>query len=437
MRHSRRVRVPVRERAGARCRSNAGFTILELLIAITLFGIIMSGVAATIDSGLNLTRNNRNRSVAANLAAQEMDLVRSSDFITLAPASTAQDVGGVPYTITRELTWVSKSATNGPCDGTGGNPQLLRVRVSVTWPEMRGAAPAVSDSVLTPPVGAYDPNTGHVAVKVLDREAGPSFGSTVTVTGPQTRSLPTNSVGCAFFAFLTPGTYTVAMNTAGFVDRQGNAAPSQIVGVSAGVTASAQFDYDRSSTIHVTLSPDGGGAVPSGVPIVLGNTVLLPDGTKAIAGSGSARTLSNLFPALDGYHMWAGGCADADPQGEMSGSAGPYWPGATRDAPVAPDPGDDADGIAMLRSVTVGVHDQYGAAVVGATVVATHAADYVCATGATYTLGTTDATGSLLSSLPYGTWQMSVSGRTPLAQWPSAVLDPTAASTSPVAVVVQ
>ena len=405
-------------------------------MAISLFAVIMLGVAATVDSGLNLTRNNRNRSVAANLAGQEMDLIRTSEFTSLAAASTTQDVGGVPYTISRELTWVPKSASNGPCDGSGGSPQLLRVRVSVTWPSMRGVAPVVSDSVLTPPVGAYDPNTGHVAVKVLDRDAGPSFGSSVSVTGPLTRTMPTNSDGCAFFAYLSPGTYTVSLSTAGYVDRQGNAVPSQVVGVSVGVTASAQFDYDRSATIELTLSPDNGGSVPDGIPVVLGNTVFLPSGTKLFTGTGAARTVADLFPAIDGYQAWAGECADADPQGEMPEGGGPYWPGALRAAAVAPGPGGTAAGTIALRSVAIEVVDQYAVPVAGATVVATHAPDHVCASGAVYTLGTTDAAGALPAALPYGTWEISVSGRTASLSWPSATLDPGVPTSPTVQVVV-
>ena len=423
-------------RGSAPSRTTAGFTILELVIAIALFGIIMLGVATTVDSGLNLTRNNRNRSVAANLASQEMDLVRTSDFMTLVPASSTQAVGDVPYTVSRELTWVPKNATSGPCDGTGGSPQLLRVRVSVTWPEMRGVTPVVSDSAMTPPVGAYDPNTGHIAVKVLDRDAAPSFGSTVTVTGPETRTMPTNSDGCAFFAYLTPGTYTVSMSTAGYVDRQGSVSPSQIVGVSVGVTASAQFDYDRASSLYLTLTPDAGGTVPVDIPIALGNTVFLPAGTRVFAGSGTSRTLANLFPAPDGYQAWAGGCADADPQGEMSDGSGVYWPGATRAAAFEMSPGGTTAGSVALRSLQVTVHDEGGAVVAGATVIATHEADQVCASGATHTLGATDGEGALTSALPYGTWQISVTGRSARPEWPIATLDPTV-PTPPVLVVVE
>ena len=64
---------------------------VELVMAIFIFGIVITGIAAGMTSSLNLTRQNRNRSVAANLASQEMDTVRSTPFTSLViGASPAQ-----------------------------------------------------------------------------------------------------------------------------------------------------------------------------------------------------------------------------------------------------------------------------------------------------------------------------------------------------------
>ncbi len=176
-------------------------TLLELVIAMTVLALLMTGLAATIGSGLTLVRNNRNRDVAANLASQEMDIVRetaAASFTTLTPAVTTQSVGGVPYTVNRELTWVGNDATTGPCNASDATPQVLRVHVWVDWPDRRGALPASADTVLTPPVGAYSTSTGHIAVSVVDSDAQPLYGTAVNVSGPTAQSLTTNSAGCAF-----------------------------------------------------------------------------------------------------------------------------------------------------------------------------------------------------------------------------------------------
>lgn len=403
-----------------------GFTLLELVVAISLFALVALAVGTTVDSTLNLTRNNRNRSVAANLASQEMDRVRSAEFATLAPETSTVEVDGAEYTVRRELTWVPESATSSPCDGTGGSPTMLRVRVEVTWPAMRGVRPVVSDTVLSPPVGAYDPNTGHLAVKVLDRAAAAPPGITVTVTGPESRLLPVNSEGCAVFAFLVPGTYEVSLGTPGYVDRQGDATPTALVGVSVGASTPLQLDYDRAASIDVLLLEAGGAPAPEGVPVVVGNTELLPAGTKVFTGSGDARSVGDLFPSTGGYQLWVGDCLDADPEGVRSDGSGPFWPGAQRAAPVAVAPGMVATSEITVPSAVVRVVDSSGAAVVGVSVVASHAPDAGCAAGASYTLGVTDSQGSVVVALPYGTWEASVVGRSAVGGWPHLVIDPIA-----------
>ena len=156
------------------------------------------------------------------------------------------------------------------------------MHIWVDWPNRAGAQPATADTELTPPVGAYSTTSGHIAVSVLDSDANPLYDVGVTITGPTAESSPTNSSGCAFFAFIPAGTYTVALNTVGYVDRQGNANPSQTVGVSVGQVSSVQFDYDKASTIQATFGAANGGVVPTDLPITIANTILLPTGTKTL-----------------------------------------------------------------------------------------------------------------------------------------------------------
>ncbi|MGQ0825743.1 MAG: prepilin-type N-terminal cleavage/methylation domain-containing protein [Actinomycetota bacterium] len=426
-------------RARARARNEHGFTLLELVVAMTIFGIVMLGIAATLGTGLALTRTNRHRSVAANLAAQEMDAVRSADFDSIVASAATVDVDGITYTVVREATWVAKSATAGPCDG-GGSPQVLRVRVSVTWPDMRGVAPVASDTTLTPPVGSYDPNTGHIGVKVLDRDAGNLFNVPVVVTGPSNRNAPTNSDGCAFFAFLPAGTYTVELGSVGYVDRQSNPEPSQTLGVTVGNISSVQFDYDQAASLELTLQTDYANPSPDDLPITVASPQLVPNGLKSYAGTGTVRTIADLFPFLEGYNAWAGSCADADPEGriieDVGGNpvdAGPYWPGATREALIEVQGGQVSTRTVHLHDADVTVTDALGLPIAGAEVVATHAPDNLCDTGETHVAGTTDPAGVLRVALPYGTWELSVTGWTAVGAWPEAVIDPNAHT--PVAVV--
>jgi hypothetical protein len=196
--------------------------------------------------------------------------------------------------------------------------------------------------------------------------------------------------------------------------------------------SSVQFDYDEAATIIATLAPTDGGTVPNDLALVLANSQYLPNGVRSFTGTGTTRTIGNLFPALEGFEMWAGECADADPEGiQIIGGVtyGAYWPGATRAAGIAPTGGTSVATDVVVPTVNVHVANTLSAPVAGVVVSAVHAADNICAAGVTHVLGTTNATGDLAVALPYGHWKLQVTGKTPQGGvWPDLVVDPTAAT---------
>jgi prepilin-type N-terminal cleavage/methylation domain-containing protein len=415
-------------------KAEDGLSLVELLVAISVFALVMTAVIATLGGALTLTRNNKSRAVAANLAAQEMDVVRAASFTALAAGNvtSSQTVDNVKYTIDRDSEWLTSASTSSPCDSASGSSlSFLRVTVSVSWPQMAGTKPVTTQTIVTPPVGAYDPNTGHIAVKLRDRDAQPLENYLVTSVGASgTRTALTDAAGCAFFAFEPVGDYTVSLSTAGYVDGQGVSNPSQTVSVVLGAIVSLAFDYDQSASIQLTMSGSGSGTLPAaGLPVSLANTHYLPLGQKVFAAApGPTRTLANLFPYSDGYDRWVGSCADADPEGQKPANGGPFYPGASRDATVAADPGAISSSSIVVQSVKVHVQRSTGVARVGATVVAVHAADNGCASGMSITFATTtDALGDTYGLLPFGLWTFTVSGRTPATVWPSSTLAPPAA----------
>jgi hypothetical protein len=311
----------------------------------------------------------------------------------------------VPYTVVRESQWIPEDATAGACDAPAtAQPAYLRVNVSVTWPNMTGVKPVVSHTVVTPPVGTYDPSSGHIGVSVVDRDGAPASGIQILIVGPESQSQTTTTDGCAFFAFLPAGAYTVTASAAGYVSDQGVAAPQQTASVLVGATTSLLFLYDRAATLDLSLvGKDAGSPAPSDVPLVLANSHLLPAGQQLVPGSGSPRAIAGLFPWLDGYQVWAGSCADADPQAHAGGSRG---------APVGTVAGGTTAGTVLMPEIRVVVEHDIGggtmAPVPGQPVQAVHAADASCTAGETYSVGSTDAAGELVFALPYGTWDILV-----------------------------
>ena len=421
-------------RARARALSGQeGLTIIELMVALTVFAVVMTAVAAMLSASLLTTANNRNRSVASNLAAQEMEVVRATSFTSLpvGQVTSNQVVDGVLFTVTRDSEWVSQNADSGACDGESGQAlAFLRVDVTVTWPIMSGVVPVTSQTVITPPIGVYDPNSGHIGVSVLDRDALPQATVPVSITGPVNKSQSTTTDGCAFFAYLPVGTYTVKLSSPGYVDGQGNLNPTQTASVTIGATTPVQFDYDQASTLNLTLQAPGGGQPPDNLKITLGNTHLLPSGMKVISGvPGTSRTVPNMFPYSDGYEVWAGSCADADPEGKKPDGSS-FYPGASRDPAISVTPGATSTGTVTLQRVTVTVKNTLGIPVVGAIVTITHNSDNLCASGANYTLpGVTNASGQVTTAMPFGAWTFKVTGRLPQFTWPAPTVTPPASPT--------
>ncbi len=383
-----------------------GFTMIEVAIAMLLFGVLIVSIATTQSSTMNILRTDRHRSVAANLAAEEMDIVRATSFTNLQAGRTevSRTVGDVEYTIVRDSQWVVGDASSSPCDApANAEPKYLSVNVYVSWPVMSGVQPVDAHTIVTPPVGTYDEDSGHIAVSVIDRDGLPVAGAQVTLSPtpppPTTATQMTTADGCAFFAFLPAGPFTATLSAGGYVSYQGESMPSQVASVAVGGTTSLAFDYDRASTLDVTVvGQDTGAAAPTAVSLVIGNTHLLPSGIRLVPGSGPSRQVGGLFPFADGYDIRAGTCADASPD----------------EPAVAVLPG-------VATAVTLGLHEVFVTVqhddglgnltpVAGVSVSASHAVDASCPSGESFALGTTDEFGVLGAALPYGTWSVSVNG---------------------------
>lgn len=404
-----------------------GFTLVELLVSLVVASIVMSGVAYGVAQALWQGRDSRNREVAANLAAEAIDRARATtDYTALAGQTTSQVVNGETYTVVRSVTAYSSLGTASPCDGTAGAfIKYKKVSIRVTWPRMKqGTSSVRAETLLAPGASSFDPTKGNIGAKVLDAKGSPVEGIAVTVTGSAVnRTQTTDDAGCAFFDGLTPGAFTVVANQSGYVSSAGAFVPSLPASVSQGNTTPVAFDYDRVGTLKLGLG-DSGYPAPTNVPVTIGNTALLPDGHTSYAGTGTPRTLTNLFPFASGYTAWAGSCMDADPEG--ASTAGPYYPTATRGTAYQADTSGSPSTIAvsMARVRVAVLDDATGSAIVGATVSAAHSGTAICDFAENYALGSTDSGGDLKVSLPWGSWDFGVAGRSIVGS-PTWVLEPT------------
>jgi hypothetical protein len=166
------------------------------------------------------------------------------------------------------------------------------------------------------------------------------------------------------------------------------------VTVAGGATQSRQFDYDEAATLAVTMTAPNGGTVPSGLAISVGNTHFPTPRYKVFTGSGTTRSIGDLFPYPEGYQLWAGECSDAKP------------PAGTDDAidgPVASERGATTTTNLQIPTVNLRVL-RAGVGVPNVQVTAVH--DNTCSSS--FVVGTTDATGTVQAVVPFGRWQFRV-----------------------------
>jgi prepilin-type N-terminal cleavage/methylation domain-containing protein len=423
-------------------REDAGFSLIEVMVALTILAIVTALAATTLISTLGSTSDDRARVAAANLASRELAFVRAAfESPTQGPQSIplGQVVNGLPlpggtagnplvvdnrsYTVTRTTEWQAQGASSGPCDG-GASGQLayMRVGVLVTWKGIGKTTPVTSATLLTPPLGTYDAGTGHIKAKIIDDQGAPEAGTTVTVTsGASTVDVQqTASDGCAFFGFLDPGTYTVTVSRAGYIDQSWSPTTSQSVTVVANSVASASFAYAAAATTIFNFDTSQPAYAPATAtaltvynPAITGST----QHVKTYPSSVPTRTLTT-WPYSDGLVAWSGDCTDADP-GISGGS---------RPAPTASGPGQTVT--SLVQGAAVAVIVKRGTAVqTGLTVEAVHSTTGCPTTvkdpfDGTTTVGevlrlpvTTDSTGTARVLLPFGTWTLKVLTKT-ATSWP-------------------
>jgi len=318
---------------------DAGLSIVEMVVAFMVFALVTVGGMVAIATSLTLTSDNRAREVGANLAAQEVDAVRSAaDVFQVLDASTTTALNGTTYTVDRTVSWVSTTGLDSQCGAAGGALLYKRVNVAVTWPGMRASTPPVrADTVLAPNSKINDPAYGTILVSVTSiTGSGGTAGVTVTVkpsavAGNKAVDLAsqpavTDAQGCSYALKVAPGTYDVTISRTDAPHRDEKQAPvsTKVVGVAAGGSASAGFTYDRAGQFPMSYAVGftGDRLLPADLSVSFLSTYPQYDAV----GTDATRDLS---PTSSGYQAIAGPYAPASAGAKSCLSVDPQtWPTA-------------------------------------------------------------------------------------------------------------
>ena len=319
-------------------RPDAGFTLVEVVVACVILGILSAVVLAFILQTQSQSVTNRSRIAASNLAARELDMVREEfhrkdqnwPAVIEAQTSSGQPDGTVvnphpldggvdgqplvvnatPFTVTRSSHWNLTTTGTSTCDG--GSLQIyptLQVTVSVTWPHMGSVRPVVSSAQLAPDKGQGIPSVdSFIAVRAVDQSLQPLVETPIVVTGgAQSASGSTDADGCAVIE-VSPATglgtaYTAKASGAGLVDVNNVLNPTVSIGkVPRGQLATAKFGLAQGGTVTIRLTDPSHTVIPAAQ--AAGKHVILfaPDSAgnktspQVINNTSSSVTVANLWP---------------------------------------------------------------------------------------------------------------------------------------------
>lgn len=393
---------------------DGGFSLAEILVAMFVFALVSVGLLHTLTMTLTTTRDSRARQVAANLAASEIDRAREeSDLFALVPVTRAPlQVGTDIYHVARQTAWVSDPSADFDC-GAGGSGSLRYKRVSilVTWDGMKAStAPVRADTLIDPKERINDPAKGTILVGVLDGAGTGSPGVTVTATplfpgGVAPAAQVTDAQGCAYLLkVVAGGDYSVNVSRAGYVDVNQATSSSIVVGVAAGTSASAGFQYAEAAT-YIASYATNTTELNVQRPNNLTTSFVSTTGSYAAAGtvSGADRTFA-LHPFASGYSAFAGTCTAADPA---------EWPAATlpnregqRQSPVAAEPGGAVNVPVWMGIVKVDLGSTTTRSLKAVSTQNVGVGDPGCAATTTLTFGDALTSGQATIALPYGSWDL-------------------------------
>ncbi len=301
--------------SGRRLSEEDGWLIVEIMIGAVV--LILAGLAiySGLDSASKASGENRNRTVAAYLAQQDQERMRTMDAAALSnnyTSSRTVTVANVPYRVDSKATLVNDATGSVSCTNKSSTAQYLKITSTVYDPAGRNA-PVVQDSLLSP-----KPADGNAAVQVVDRTGTTGVsGVPVALQEPPAGTVTTDDDGCSLFGFLDNGTqYHVSFSLPGYVDVNGSGVVSGPITVVPGNVSLTQFQYDRAGSITASFPS---GKACTGITVANGHMKLTPptrsfpqSGCTASGGAAS-NTAANLFPFTDAYAVYAGVCPVNDP----------------------------------------------------------------------------------------------------------------------------
>jgi len=296
--------------------SERGWVLVEVMMGALLVAMAAAALLGGLDNFQRANTVNRSRTVATNLAEQDIDRMRSlrnDQLLNLDQTRTVQ-VKGVTYTIRSRADWLSDSGTDAGCSAPNVQANYMRLTSTVSSPAL--STPVRITTLVTPRGTPLDASGGAIVLTVLDRNDQPLPGVTVQLSGPVNLTATTNSQGCVFFAGVPGGVYSVTAPSS-YVEMDGTSPPTDVVSPIAGQTVNKTLKIDRPGRITAQIATKVGGTLYQSQAQMLSvaNSSLPSPNYKTynLSSPATSITTGDLFPFPSGYGVFTGGCAANNP----------------------------------------------------------------------------------------------------------------------------
>ena len=323
-----RIRAAVRS-LRARAAAEDGVTLIEILVSAVILIIIITGVFRAFDAAGHITGFEQQRSQAQAIAQQDEDNLRALPVAQLDGLNKTYNttVGKTTYKVVEQAQFQSEATGSSACSAHG-SADVIKTTSTVSWAPNVTSGPThviTASSIVSTPAG------GALIVQILDANGNAVSGTSVTAVGPSGDPTPTSATltsgpdGCAIFAGLAGGTYTVTAAQAGYVDPNGNSSASAQETVVEGTSVPTGFQLDRAGTVtgaFVATGTNAAGALYSFADtMTIANQGMAIPGTRIVGTLGTPFTptsapvgsVTNAFPFPSGYSVYAGSCIQNDP----------------------------------------------------------------------------------------------------------------------------
>ncbi len=312
--HAHAEALPVKGQAALRGRlhDQAGFSLFEVMVSALVVALVAAATVASIGTSQKISTRTAARGIAVNLAEQDQERMRAMRTRDLVNYSADRSVtqSRADYGIHSETEFVQgPSGGTVSCTSNGEQSRYLRLTTVVTPQASLEEKPVTMRSFQALPINDFSPTSGTLLSQIFAADGTTGQANiTVSTSGPESRSASTNSAGCAIFQFLTPGTYSLNVNRAGFVDRSLNQSVTFSAPVTAGlINQATPLLYDRAGSIRATFN----GTTTSGNSggLTISNGGIPSPSTRTFSG----RAATGLFPFTAPYLVYAGMCAVNNP----------------------------------------------------------------------------------------------------------------------------